>query len=545
MNRFKNQVFHTCYFNLRKASGFKPIPIYLVANIGGKQMKLATGVKVKPEQWDKGRQIAIVSNLLSEIDNYNNQIVNDVISNLKVEFLKYLDYLCTRKEDALTIFKRFFVKNQDMTTNEIIRLIRTAFDLYYKEVNPTAKESTKKQQYYSLNKFITYVEKKAATDLSEILDQKSLNDFRSDLINAGESAQNANQCGGIIVLLINKIMSVHNDFLKYEIKSVNWLKIKDVRTKEDKTSHFPLTEEEIQAIKDCKNLNEKEKQYRSLFLLQIESGLRVSDLIRFVNKEYEEKENGYYHIKTKKTNHYSMIVKSEIINRLLKETECFIGNELRSKTYNEYIKKIAEKSGLNRNIKGKTAKGEEYEKPIYQLISSHCARYTFITNMCKMGMPKEKLIFLTGHADTTMIDDIYLRYSEKDKAKLLDSSFSKIQNKKGLEKKQDCFAKNLVTIVNGDFTLPVIKTIISVIKDINNIEPNYRKDDAIKLDNFYYELSRYYQDTSIYRAYQTKLVMLGYLDKVIDNDILINMFQNDEEKYYSENAKAERFLNGN
>ena len=160
-------------------------------------------------------------------------------------------------------------------------------------------------------------------------------------------------------------------------------------------------------------------------------------------------------------------------------------------------------------------------------------------------MPKEKLIFLTGHADTTMIDDIYLRYSEKDKAKLLDSSFSKIQNKKGLEKKQDCVAKNLVTIVNGDFTLPVIKTIITIIKDVNNIDQNYSKKDAMKLDSFYYELSRYYQDTSIYRAYQTKLVLLGYLDKVIDNDILINMFQNDEEKYYSENAKAERFLNGN
>ena len=43
-------------FNLRQPKANKPTNIYLVVSINGTQLKLATGVKVYPEHWNKEKQ---------------------------------------------------------------------------------------------------------------------------------------------------------------------------------------------------------------------------------------------------------------------------------------------------------------------------------------------------------------------------------------------------------------------------------------------------------------------------------------------------------
>ena len=119
-NRFMNQIHISCKFNLRKASSFKPMPIYLVAYISGKQYKVATGVKVLPCQWDKSRQVAIVSNIFSEIDNYNNSVANERLSAMRDDFSNYLDYLCTHQENATDLFKHIFCKGMAKNENNTI-----------------------------------------------------------------------------------------------------------------------------------------------------------------------------------------------------------------------------------------------------------------------------------------------------------------------------------------------------------------------------------------------------------------------------------------
>ena len=40
-------------FNLREPKANKPTNIYLVCRISGKQVKLATGVKIYPDHWNE------------------------------------------------------------------------------------------------------------------------------------------------------------------------------------------------------------------------------------------------------------------------------------------------------------------------------------------------------------------------------------------------------------------------------------------------------------------------------------------------------------
>ena len=55
-------------FVLRQPKSTKPTNIYLVCRIQGKQVKLATGVKVYPEHWNTKKQEAYISVSLTELD---------------------------------------------------------------------------------------------------------------------------------------------------------------------------------------------------------------------------------------------------------------------------------------------------------------------------------------------------------------------------------------------------------------------------------------------------------------------------------------------
>lgn len=66
----KQLLYNVC-FNLRTRKANKPTYLYCVVYADGKQYKFTTGVKVLPKQWDNIRQLAVISNVQSKIDDYN------------------------------------------------------------------------------------------------------------------------------------------------------------------------------------------------------------------------------------------------------------------------------------------------------------------------------------------------------------------------------------------------------------------------------------------------------------------------------------------
>ena len=350
-----NQIFINCKFNLRKASSLKPMPIYLVAYISGKQYKVATGVKVLPFQWDKSRQMAIVSNVFNEIDNYNNTIVNEKLTAMREQFSNYLDYLCTHQENATDLFRQTFYKSMaknesnEISAADAIKIIKRAFITYYRDIEPTVKGDSQYQQKCNLNKFIGYVKTMDKVVIKDLLSQRSMNDFKSYMIQNKVKPKHINVCGGIIVTLINNVFAVHNDYLKYNVIPVQWVKAKVMATKEDNNKNFPLYEDEIQAIKDCEELTDKEKEFRTIFLLHCKTGLRYGDLYLFMNGQYKKLENGYYYIDTEKTGKESMVEDDDQLKEYLAQIKNFkLAIKSKNKkrfldNYNKSIKSIAKK----------------------------------------------------------------------------------------------------------------------------------------------------------------------------------------------------------
>lgn len=60
------------HYNLREPKGNKPTMVFLVVYINKKQIRISTGCKVYPKQWNSTRAITGIT--LTKLDNCNNRI---------------------------------------------------------------------------------------------------------------------------------------------------------------------------------------------------------------------------------------------------------------------------------------------------------------------------------------------------------------------------------------------------------------------------------------------------------------------------------------
>lgn len=424
------------HFNLRKPKGKKPTPIYLVVTIGGKQYKLATNTKVYPDQWDNDLQVAIVSNTISKLDNKNNKLANERLEQVKAYYFEFIDYLCRQEEtpiDLIGVLKTFIYKDmakKNQIDINVVKAIRDAFNYYYTNISQV-KESTLNQYEKNLKAFILYVNEKHLTNSVEVFSQVGLNEYKAYLIKLmnekGEIGKmHINALCQLIERLINNVLVVNNEYQKYSFAPVKYVKIEDKR-QQDEIRRFPLFADEIQSIKDCATLSEKEQEYRTIFLLQCASGQRVSDILQVLRGNYEEKD-GVITLQTIKKGTYSQIYLTDEIKGYLQEIEQIklvnIDN-FNDQDYNNAIRNICQKAELNRVIKWKDSRGKAHNNKLWEVVVSHCARHTFATNKVKEGVPCDTICLMTGHADDRMIKEVYANLTKEDKREKVKSYFDK------------------------------------------------------------------------------------------------------------------------
>ena len=160
-----------------------------------------------------------------------------------------------------------------------------------------------------------------------------------------------------------------------------------------------LTEDEIAKIKEV-SLKGKLNTARDLFLFQIETMLRLGDLmkIKFENLDFENEELRLWQEKTSK---FLRIPLSKTCLCILEKFENQLP-KMHKTSYNISIKSICKEAGITENFNKVIFIGNErIEKdyPKYQLISSHTARRTGITRLILKGLPPELVMKVSGHYD--------------------------------------------------------------------------------------------------------------------------------------------------
>ena len=501
------QVLYNVRFNLRDKNSIKATNIYCCIYINGKQHRFATGVKILPKQWDNKRQIAIISNIQSKVDNYNNNIVNQKLNDMRESFSNYLEYICGLNDTDITYYslKTFMYKMPNITPKE---LIEKAYNYSYEGKN------TYNSYKSRLNAFIKYLDTQKINSL-DVFKQSGLNAYKKYLLDTGTSKGTTNQHCQLIARLINDVIIVEEPFLQYGItNSVRYVKEKDVRPNKGR---FPLTVDEVNLIENLviddnerfslvdvapksKNgtVNNKYrsyrsgkmlKQYRDIFVLQCRCGQRVGDLRQFLTGQYEimkEDNITYFKISTQKSQKKidSFILKDSYVDSFLEKYKAGFDVDIDklgsdNSYYNLAIRKICKLVKIDRIINYRNSQDIECNDIAYEIITNHDGRHTFITNKILEGVNPDKLCYLTGHTDDTMIREIYTHLTAQNKIKILNEELGLTTEKK--EKKENeidiIFAynklKELEKLRNKDIMildLPALKDIVSIIKDTTKLD---------------------------------------------------------------------------
>ncbi len=426
-------------FNLRKPRSEKPTNLYLVCRINNKQVKLSTGVKIYPDHWNEKRQEAYISVRLSEIDNINNTIVNKKITKLKEYFIEFKHYLCMHPDEIGESMK---LLKQHIYKDRMKKELQKPATFIMKQIieAKTCAESSKKQYRSNIDKFERFLKENEIPNTWESMNLDTINRYQKQIIKENPLHPH-NTLRNIIKGTIFNLLGIADKRLdipfKWSDSNLNSFEfVKDKSNKElADNKKVSLTEEQLNKfykhiITGTERQIKKYTEIRDLFILQCLVGQRIGDMQKFFNGDNEmDEEAGNISIIQQKTKARAIIpllpLAKEIISKY--ENKELLYYKERKSIVNEALKEVAEQAGLDEPITYEE-NGIKQTQPLYKLLHTHTARHTFITILCRKGIPKETVIIATGHEDTKMIDKVYSHLNSKDKAKKVSNAFKSLNN---------------------------------------------------------------------------------------------------------------------
>ena len=426
-------------FNLRKPRSEKPTNLYLVCRINNKQVKLSTGVKIYPDHWNEKRQEAYISVRLSEIDNINNTIVNKKITKLKEYFIEFKHYLCMHPDEIGESMK---LLKQHIYKDRMKKELQKPATFIMKQIieAKTCAESSKKQYRSNIDKFERFLKENEIPNTWESMNLDTINRYQKQIIKENPLHPH-NTLRNIIKGTIFNLLGIADKRLdipfKWSDSNLNGFEfVKDKSNKElADNKKVSLTEEQLNKfykhiITGTERQIKKYTEIRDLFILQCLVGQRIGDMQKFFNGDNEmDEEAGTISIIQQKTKARAIIpllpLAKEIISKY--ENKELLYYKERKSIVNEALKEVAEQAGLDEPITYEE-NGIKQTQPLYKLLHTHTARHTFITILCRKGIPKETVIIATGHEDTKMIDKVYSHLNSKDKAKKVSNAFKSLNN---------------------------------------------------------------------------------------------------------------------
>ena len=412
-------------FNLRKPKSSTPTPLYMVVyyvNSEGQtaQAKIPTGKKVLPMLWDAKRQQPIMVNKgidltnkqlreQAEITAYITQARILVYSNKFTNFENLKEIITQQTDNDMAVTPQFKAATRTPKATKLIEEVLTMW-----EQQGSKSKNTINTYRTDFKKWCEWLTTTNQTDSAKALSQVAFNSFKDWMLSNGESAQNVNIKCSTIARIIKEL--VNGKGAKYGVKEVTFKKLATI----SKKVKCELLTEEIEALKQVATQTEKETFSRNVFLLQLSTGQRISDIYTILKGEYTTQLDGngngneFIIITNKKGTRGTNVKKSYIpmtkeVSDLLQVLE---GSALIPATDN------ALKNLINRNIKvlaerAKLTRITENGKQLHTEISTHYARHTAATQMARNGMTSEQISIQLGNS-VEMVERVYTHATDSD-----------------------------------------------------------------------------------------------------------------------------------
>ncbi|ALM21003.1 hypothetical protein AAT17_07090 [Nonlabens sp. MIC269] len=291
-------------------------------------------------------------------------------------------------------------------------------DFYVKYRQHEIKE-TSKRKYNVIKHKLQRFEKERK---KQILIKDVNESFKNEFVNFQKKemyAQNTMQKEIAII----KTFCKHARFLGLETSP----QLDDLKLEKEKVDKVYLTLSDIEKIENISKdkLTESLENAKDWLIISCYSGQRVSDFLRFTDKQIRI-EDGRHLIEftQKKTGKNMTVPLHPKILEILGKRNGKFPYRISDQKYNDYIKKVCKLAKLNDLTKGSKILETEPKSGIYrkkqgiypkwELVTSHIGRRSFATNFYGI-IPTTYLIYITGHSTETMFLN-YIGKSNKDLA---------------------------------------------------------------------------------------------------------------------------------
>ncbi len=406
-------------FNLREPKSKDASLIYFVIRINNKQLKLSTGVKCNPSQWDKIKQEAVINNNITRLDRHNNKIVNDKLSQIKFRFERFILYICDNfngcyiDEDKLKSF--IYGKDNKMKKNKMINIFTYLNQCI---VTDTIEEGSKTTYKAVIDKFERFVK-------AENITLNSFNDINKNIIikyqtylrqltgqKSVDGKLSVNRINTLIRTLLQRLDSyaVKNDMMsKTQLDTLKTYKELKSKVKSGE-SQIALRDDEVYRLYQYKTINSTDEDIKNLFILNCVTGQRISDTDKIDDNVNIINNVTTIQLKQKKS---GSCIDVPILFELAKEILNKYPNGLPSISnmiMNKEIKRIAKEAGIGTDKKvvarqsGEKTNADTKSVFRYELIRTHTGRATFITMLSLRGKTSRFIKDYSGHRDMRMVE---------------------------------------------------------------------------------------------------------------------------------------------
>lgn len=376
---------------------------------GSTSIEVPTKMEISKSFWDeyrKGKNFRDVhkSNLKKAIDEHIKELKKHVLNEIEKTTPDTID-----KNSLKEILHNFYSPPTPEVADIIPNSLLGYWD-YYTNLRRNEVGAGSKKVFATIKqKLIRF--QKAEFKTFEIKDVND--DFKNSYI---EYCKNVNYSPNTIRKDIKTIKAVCVHARKKGVKTS--LELDDFSTKPEAKSIIYLSFEELEKIKAVEGLPDYLENARDWLIISCFTGQRVSDFMRFSKSMVQKVKGGNFleikQVKTRKD--VTIPLMPEVIEILHKRNGDF-PRAISDQRYNEYIKLVCEKAGINEITRGKIreciaddkkkAKKSDYrgidgEYPKWELVTSHIGRRSFASNFYGK-IPTTYLRNITGHGTEQML----------------------------------------------------------------------------------------------------------------------------------------------
>lgn len=381
---------------LKDANRVGLTPVYALLHYNGKKLKLTSTIKVDPKHWNKNKQQVKQSKLYPECNRLNADLQR-FCSNINeaLEFFNNQNYIPEPAELKSKV-KELSKLHVDYKDNDFWFY----FDQFIEYKRTTISPRTLVDYNKALRKHLTAVEDKHGVKLTFGHLRASANSFADKFIyyltyeaynSSGEKGFSKNSVGKQV-----KNLRVFLNWC-FDREITPRFSLKHMPVSQEQAESIWLTESEIKRLEQAKSDSKLDEAYRDIFLLQCETGLRYSDVIR-ITKENISGQN--LQISMKKTGGKVIIPISSRSAAILSKFDYNIPTPQNITLFNKAIRRMCELAGIDQSVVIEKKHGNKLSRITYkkhELISSHTARRSFCTNKFLKGMPAPAIMPISGH----------------------------------------------------------------------------------------------------------------------------------------------------